>query len=363
MSEHRLAIRAVRARPVLVPMRRPLHTGGGAVTAAPLVLIDLETDAGVTGNSYVFTYTPRALKATVAMLAALDDLLRGDAVAPAAIDDKLQRAFRLIGPQGIIGLAMGGIDMAAWDALAKAAGLPLVRLLGGAPQPVRAYNSNGLGLIGPERAAEEAKALVAPGFGAVKVRLGYADAAADRAVMRAVRATIGDGVVLMSDYNQCLSVAEAEQRVRLLDDEGLYWIEEPVRFDDYAGAARVRAKARTPIQLGENCFGPHDVEKAIVAGAADYLMLDAVKIGGVTGWLRGAALAEAAGIPVSSHLFPEISVHLLSVTPTRHWLEYVDWASPILSQPAAVEDGHLRPPTAPGIGLAWDEDAVRRFAA
>ena len=150
-------------------------------------------------------------------------------VAPLDLDRKLQRQFRLLGAKGPVAMALAGLDMAAWDALARAQGVPLVRLLGSAPRPIPAYNSNGLGLIGPERAAVEALKLAAPGFQAIKVRLGYADAQADAAVVRAVRGAVGGGVTLMSDYNQGLSVAEAVHRLDVLADSGLAWIEEPTR--------------------------------------------------------------------------------------------------------------------------------------
>lgn len=166
----------------------------------------------------------------------------------------------------------------------------------------------------------------------------------------------------MSDYNQSLSVAEASRRAAALEDEGLYWIEEPTRADDYSGHARIRRDAKTPIQIGENWWGPHDAAKSIEVGASDYVMPDAMKIGGVTGWLRTAALAEAAGIALSSHLFPEISAHLLAVSPTRHWLEYVDWANPILEKPLEIEDGHASTPDGEGIGVSWDEEAVRHYS-
>ncbi|MGI9303559.1 MAG: enolase C-terminal domain-like protein [Gammaproteobacteria bacterium] len=361
MNHDKLTIRELRARPVLVPMQRPLVTSGGAVDAAPLVLVDLFTEEGVQGCSYVFCYTPAALEPMALLLKKIGESLAGERVAPLALDELLQKKFRLLGAQGLIGMALAGIDIAAWDALARAAALPLVRFLGGEARPIPAYNSNGLGIIGPERAAAEALELAEPGFGAVKVRLGYPDVASDIAVVRAVRNTVGDDILLMSDFNQTLSPAEAQTRVAHLDDEGLYWIEEPTRADDYDGHAQICATSRTPIQLGENCWGPHDMDKALTAGSCDLFMPDVVKIGGVTGWLRAAALAEARAMPVSSHLFPELSAHLLAITPTRHWLEYVDWANPILAQPIAIEDGNAIIPDAPGHGMAWDEDAVRKY--
>lgn len=361
MPGERLTIRSLRSRPVNVPLRRPLQTSGGTVQTAPLVLIDLQTDEGVTGASYLFVYAPLALAPIVSLLEALGALIQGDTAAPFTIEQKLQRRFTLLGAQGLAGMAIAGIDMACWDLVAKAAGVPLAGLLGGQPRPVPAYNSCGLGMIGSDRAGEEAHELMAPGFRAIKVRLGYPEVKADVKVVRAVRAAVGEDVLLMSDYNQSLSVPEAEQRIRHLDEEGLYWIEEPTRCDDYSGHARIRREARTPIQLGENCWGPHDMARALEAGASDFFMVDAMKIGGVTGWLRGAALAEPIGLPISSHLFPEISAHLLAVTPTSHWLEYVDWANPILVEPLAVKDGHAVISSTPGVGLAWNEEAVGRY--
>jgi mandelate racemase len=357
-----LTVRSVDVRAVDVPMRRPLRTSGGEVATAAMVLIDLLTEEGITGRSYVFCPTPLALEPMAKLLSNLAPLIEGDPLAPVAIEQKMQRTFRLLGPQGLTGMATAGIDMAAWDALAEACGVPLVRLLGGEPRRIPAYNSCGLGMIGAGRAAEEAQELVAPGFGAIKVRLGYPELETDVEVARAVRGSVGEDVVLMSDYNQSLSIVEAGRRAAALEGEGLYWIEEPTRADDYSGHARIRHESRTPIQIGENWWGPHDMAKSVEAGASDYAMADAMKIGGVTGWLRAAALAESAGLQLSSHLFPEISAHLLATSPTSHWLEYVDWANPILEEPLRVENGYASVPDVPGIGLSWDEEAVRRYS-
>jgi mandelate racemase len=235
-----------------------------------------------------------------------------------------------------------------------------VRLLGGEPKRIPAYNSCGLGLIGADRVGREASELAA-GFRAVKVRLGYPDPATDVAVVRAVREAVGPEVHIMSDYNQCLSVAESVQRCHRLDEEGLYWIEEPTTANDYEGNAIISREARTPIQIGENWWGPRDMQQSLASGASDFGMPDVMRIGGVSGWLRAAALAEARGIPLSSHLFPEISAHLLAVTPTCHWLEYIDWASPILAEPLKIEEGHAVISEALGAGISWNEEAIAKW--
>jgi mandelate racemase len=358
----KLKVREIRARPVLVPLRRPPVSASGAIPGAPLVLIDLETDEGVTGRAYVFAFTPWALGPLVGCFEGLFEMVRGEPLAPAAIAAGLRRRLRLLDTPGLVGIAVSGIDMAAWDALARASGVPLVELLGGEVGPVRAYNSCGLWLGPADGLADEAEALIAEGgFSALKLRVGRTDEADDLAATRAVRARVGDSVHVMSDYNQCLTVNEAVLRGRMLDGEGLAWIEEPLRHDDYAGYARLCAELQTPIQTGENLLDTLAMARAIEAGSLDYVMPDVQRIGGVTGWLRAAALAEAHGIEMSSHLFPEFSCHLLAVTPTRHWLEYMDWAVPVLAEPVEVRDGQVLIPNRPGAGIEWDEAAVRRF--
>ena len=358
-----MRVRAIRAVPVMMPLTYVLGTSAGTVRTAPLLLVDLETEEGVTGHAYQFCYTPAAGPAIVRFLDDIAETIKGDAVAPADVWAKLTRRYTLIGVQGVVRMAMALVDVACWDVLAKGAELPLAALLGAAPRPVPAYNSNGLGLMPPPQLADEAETLLAGGFRAVKLRLGYPTQREDLAAVRAVRARITDGVALMVDYNQALSVAEAMQRGRALDGEGVYWIEEPVRHDDYAGCAELARALATPIQMGENFSLVHDMKKAIDAGACDYVMPDLERIGGVTGWQRAAALAHAAGRPLSSHLYPEVSAHLLAASPGAHWLEYVDWLAPLLQEPLVIAEGMAQPSTRPGNGLAWDAEALRRLAA
>ena len=358
-----LKIRNIRARPVLVPFKRPPMSASGGMPAAALVLIDLETDGGITGRAYVVGYQQFTLGPIVGSIEGLLAIVKGDVLAPLEIEAKLRRTLKLLDTPGVVGLALAGIDMAAWDALAQAQGVPLVKLLGGTARPVRAYNSCGLWIQPVEKLADEAEQLLAEGnFGAVKLRIGRDDPAQDLAAARAVRKRVGDRIHVMSDFNQRLTVAEAIRRGHMLDDEGLYWIEEPTRHDDYEGYARICAELATPIQSGENLTGSFAMKEAIALESLDYVMPDVQRIGGVTGWLRAAALAHAHGIEMSSHLFPEISAHLLAVTPTCHWLEYVDWAAPILQEPAQIKDGHVLIPDRPGAGIAWNEEAVARYA-
>ena len=356
-----LTIRELHATAVEVPMNHVLGTSAAAVRAAPLLLIDLETEEGVTGRSYLFCYLRGAAPAMAAMVAEVERMVKGERTPPRELWEKLAKRFRLIGVQGIVRMAMAGFDVAYWDALARAAGKPLVEFLGGTRRPMRAYNSNGLGLMGREALAKEADELLEGGFRGVKLRLGYPTLDEDLAAVKAVRARLPRGVELMVDYNQALSVEEALRRGRALDGEGLAWIEEPIRHDDYRGAARLAAELATPIQIGENFSQPHAMEEAIDARACDVVMPDLERIGGVTGWLRAAEIADAAQLKMSSHLFPETSAHLLAVTPTCDWLEYVDWAAAILEEPIRIVDGEAQIPARAGNGLEWNLQAVERL--
>ncbi len=259
-------------------------------------------------------------------------------------------------------IAASGLDMAAWDALAKVADLPLCVLLGGSVGPVRSYNSNGLWLSEPATLGEQALELRDEGgFSGLKLRLGRDSVADDHSAIDTIRKAVGDEMHLMADFNQGLDLAEALQRCYMIDDHGLAWIEEPIVYDNLDGYAKLASELRTPLQIGENFYGPREMHKAMQKNASDFVMPDFMRIGGVTGWMRAAAIAGVAGIPMSTHLYPEVAAHMMRVTETAHWLEWQDWANPILKAPYQVKDGQLHIPDVPGVGLEWDEDAVGRY--
>ena len=358
-----MKIKAIRARAVSAPMKKPLVTSIATVSSAALLLIDLQTDDGVTGRSYLFAVGKHNLGPIAKLVEAMAEMVKGDEVVPFDLEKKLRSKYALLGVHNIVLFAIAGIDTAAWDACAQAAGQPLVRLLGGAPRPIPAYNSNGLGLLPLKELPKAANDLLKGGFNAVKLRLGRPDARDDLEALRTVKKALGPDVRLMTDFNQGLSVAEAIRRGHMIDQEGgVYWIEEPVRADDFSGCHSVRKEIETPIQIGENFMGPEQMAQALAAGASDYVMPDLERIGGVTGWMRAAALAQGAGVEMSSHLFPEASAHLLAVTPTCHWLEYVDWADAVLKDPLEVKDGFAHIPDTPGTGIVWDEKAVKKYS-
>jgi mandelate racemase len=354
-------VRELRVRAVRVPMQEPHRTASGVVTESPLVLVDAIVDGGIAGHGIVFTYTATVLRPVADLIVNFEPLVKGEPLAPVAIADKLAARFRLLGTQGLVGMALAGIDMALWDALARLHGISLVRLLGGVEKRLPAYGAVGHdGATGSARGAEQ---WAKRGFCGVKAKIGYPDVKEDIEVVRAMRSAVGDDIAIMVDYNQSLTPAEAIERLRALEEFGLTWVEEPTLAHDYEGHAQIAREIATPIQCGENWWGPLDFRHAVDAHASDFMMPEVMKMGGVTGWRRAVAIAEAHGIRVSSHLWPEISAQLLSSTPMAHWLEYADWWNPILEEPLRVENGLAVTSESAGSGVAWNEQEIRKCLA
>jgi len=358
MTKTPSAIRSVKARALVAPISRPVKNAFGVIEAAPLVLIDVATDQGVTGHAYLFGYSKLTLKPLVMLIEEIGRELVGKAIVPFDLMGAMDAKFRLLGWQGLIGMAVSGLDMAFWDALGQIAGKPVVELLGGSPQPMLAYDS--YGAVDPAADEKHLRRSIEQGFRGIKIKGGYGDAANDERVVKGVRALLGPDIALMIDFNQSLDPEEAKRRIARLAPYDLTWVEEPVPQENLCGHAEVRKSSPIPIQAGENWWFPRGFAEAIAAGASDFIMPDLMKVGGVTGWLRVAAQAEAASIPMSSHLFAEASAHMLAVTPTAHWLEVLDFAGSILASPIRIVDGTLTA-RGPGLGLEWNETGVSKY--
>jgi mandelate racemase len=354
-----MKIASFRVRCVQVPMREPHRTASGVVSISPLVLLDVTTDSGVQGHGIAFTYTPAALKPLGDLLRNLEPLVAGQPLAPAAIFEQLNARFRLLGTQGLVGMAIAAIDMALWDALARSQGLPLRTLLGARAKSVPCYA--GVGYDGERDSARGAEEWARQGMKGVKAKIGYPTLAEDLAVVRAIRRAVGPDLAIMVDYNQSLSPVEARARIRALAAEGLTWIEEPVLAHDFAAFAALARESTTPLQAGENWWGPLDFRHAFDAGVRDHVMTDAMKSGGVTGWMTVAAMAQTYGTKVSSHLWPEISAQLLAASPTAGWLEYADWWNAVVKEPLAMKDGIADFRGTTGSGVEFNETAVEKY--
>jgi len=358
-----IEVTGIHIRRAIVPMRRTLNTRVGKFTRVPFLLIDLELKGGGAGRALCFTFIPLGLKVIPILLDELALSVQGRKIGYGdlpQVHDACQKRLTHLGHEGAAQMAVSMLDMALHDAVARAAGVPLYALLGGKAEPLPTYNSCGLGIMEPQEAAREAKELVAEhgGFAHVKLRMGRERAADEVTAYKAVRSAIGPDVLISCDFNQGLPSATALETCRAIDGLGLAWIEEPVIYDDYDTQARLATKLTTPIQIGENWWSWRVGKAAIEMGACDYVMPDLLRIGGVTGWMRLARVAEARAMPFSSHLSPDYSAHVLAATPTRHWLEYMDWAQDLLVDPLVPVEGFTTPRDTPGTGIEWNEKAI-----
>jgi mandelate racemase len=358
-----IEITGIRIRPAVVPLRRTLNTRVGRFSRGPFLLIDLELRGGGAGRALCFTFLPLAQKLVPILVAELVSVFKGRKITyaeAAAVHDAGEMHLSHLGHEGLAKMALSMFDMALHDALAREAGVPLYALLGGKAEALPTYNSCGLGIMEPADAAREAKELVAEhgGFSHVKLRMGREHASQEVAAYKAVRTAVGPDISISVDFNQGLPVATALDTCRAIDGLGLAWIEEPVVYDDYDTQARLATKLATPIQVGENWWSWRVGKAAIEMGACDYIMPDLLRIGGVTGWMRLARVAEARAVPFSSHLSPDYSAHVLAATPTRHWLEFMDWGQDLIVDPLVPVKGFTTPRDTPGTGIEWNEKAV-----
>jgi L-alanine-DL-glutamate epimerase-like enolase superfamily enzyme len=256
---------------------------------------------------------------------------------------------------------LSALDIACWDIKGKALDLPLYRLLGGIRRAVPAY-AGGLFLSDSVDAiVEEAKRYRMAGFNAVKMRAGAKRAGEDLERVAAVRAAIGPDVALMVDVVQGWTPEQALRTGHALEAYDLTWIEDPVAFDDLAGLAKVAAALDVPIAAGENDYSKLGFKRLIDAGAADMPMADLQRVGGITEWMKVAALAEASGLPMLPHVFHEISVHLVAAAPNATFVEWVPWWDVLFEQKLTIENGLAVPPERPGLGIAFDDNAIDRY--
>ena len=340
-------------------MDPPHRTAGGTITESPLVLIDVTLADGTIGHAIVFTYTRAALVPTAELVRNIAASIEGGTAEPREVEQMLAARFRLLGTQGLVGMALAGIDMALWDAKARQHNGSLIDLMGGINKEIVAYGA--VGYDGEKESARVAEAWAKQGFAGVKAKIGYATVVEDVRVIRAMRSAVGPSVEIMIDYNQTLTPQQAIQRLKVLDQENLTWVEEPTLAHDYAGHALITRNSNTPVQCGENWWGTLDLQHAMDAGASDYIMPDVMKIGGVSGWMHAVDMAQPRGYMISSHLWPEVSAQLLALTPTAHRLEYSTWWNAIVADPLQIEKGKALTQGVMGTGVEWDEVAVCKY--
>lgn len=359
-----MKVTAVETHPVLVPLPSPIGSALGPIHSFGCILVSVRTDAGITGENLIFTLNGRRTKVLSQMVDELADLIIGrDAGHIADFWARAWKDINFLGHKGVPVVGISALDGALWDALGKASGLPLYRLLGGAKTVVPAYQSGGLWLSSStDELVAEAGRFIAQGFKAMKMRLGSPDPTTDIARVRAVRDAIGPHIKLMADANQGLNEAQAIRLGRMLEQFDLTWFEEPLPAWDLEGLARVSAALDTPIASGETEYTRYGFRRMLELRSADILMPDLQRVGGVSEFMRVGHMAEGQDVPISSHLFPETSIQVLGALANAIYLEYMPWFSKLYHEELVFLDGNAIVPERPGWGFTFNFDYVRHLS-
>jgi L-alanine-DL-glutamate epimerase-like enolase superfamily enzyme len=346
------------------PADNPLVVGLPTPTETrEFVTLELGTDQGLVGVGITFFggALTAALRRAVDSLAPL--LVGDDPTRVEAIAAKLRRLAGSSGPGGIFTLALSAIDIACWDLKGKAVGQPVAALLGGLRDRVPTYASGALMRPHPiDYLAKAGPRLRDMGFRQMKMQCGSeptVDASVER--VRVMREAIGADVDLMCDINQLWSVNQAIEIGRRIEPYHLFWLEDPTAHDDYAGLARIADNLTTPIAAGEYHYGIVPFRHMLEARSIDIVMIDLLRAGGITHWMKIAGMAEAFNLPVVSHLVPELHVHLIAAIPNGLTVEYMPWTLQLWEETPKLEHGQLVVPAKPGLGLAFDQAALKRY--
>ena len=363
-----MKITHIQSQLVRLPVDEPLADGPVTRGATrDFVTLTVGTDAGIEGigiTSCGGTMTS-ALKAAVD---ALGELTKGeDPLRVEAIADKLRAAAGASGPGGIFTMALAAIDIALWDIRGKAFNLPLASLIGGFRTRVPTYASGALMRNFPlDHVLKAGRRLVESGFKQMKTQLALGgDANPEREVerIRLIRESVGDDIDLMCDINQRWDVRQAISIGQRIEQYHLFWLEDVVAPDDYPGLASVAAALATPIAAGEYVYGLVPFRHMLEARSIDIVMVDVLRAGGITQWLKIAAMAEAFNLPVVNHLYPEISVHLVAAVPNGLTVEYMPWSSKLYEEVPRPDKGELAVPDKPGLGIKFNREVLKRYGA
>jgi L-alanine-DL-glutamate epimerase-like enolase superfamily enzyme len=359
-----MKITHVTTRVLRTPADNPLVVGLPAPTdTREFVTLELGTDQGLVGLGLTFfgaALTP-ALKSAVDTMAGL--VIGDDPSNTEAIAAKLRRAAGSSGPGGIFSLALSAVDIACWDLKGKAAGKSVCALLGDLRDRVPTYASGALMRQHPvDYLAKAGPRLVDMGFRQMKMQCGSEPTvAASVERVRVMREAIGPDIDLMCDINQLWSVHHAIDVGNRIADYHLFWLEDPTAHDDYAGLARIADALVTPIAAGEYHYGIVPFRHLLEARSIDIVMIDLLRAGGITQWMKIAGMAEAFNLPVVSHLIPEIHLHLVAAIPNGLTVEYMPWTLRLYEEAPAMEGGQLVVPKKPGLGLAFDQAAIKKY--
>jgi len=354
-------IRTVRAE---VPLKRPFRTAIHDIRTVGCVLVFVEADAGITGESYLWLSSTGRLKVLEEMVRSLAPLVVGrDPHDTGAMGADMWADVNLVGRHGVSMFGISAIDVACWDIVGKAHGVPVHRLLGVTRERIPVYADGGLFVtMSVDELQAEARDFVARGYRAVKMRLGRPRWQEDAERVAAVREAIGPETALLVDANQGYDVKTAIRFGRAIEKDGVAWFEEPVAAHDLEANARVAAEVEAPVVIGQNLYARHEFFRAIAMGSADILMPDLQRVGGITEFLKIAHAAEVAGLPISPHMFAEHSLSLCATLGNCIYAEDMPWFEALFNEPLEMVDGDLVIADRPGLGVTFDPEAVARFA-
>ncbi len=364
-----MKISRVHSRVVNIPDEKSLAGLPGQPAVSQVIALRLETDEDIEGIAVSFTFFAKALtKSLKNAIDGLGELAVGeDPMLLEAVLSKLRLAAGGAGPGGIYMLAFSAIDIALWDIRGKALGQPLWKLLGGEPKHLPAYASGALqrGLSNQE-VSRAARCLVEMGFTRIKMQLGLPGEHSPQKEFeraRIVREAVGPEVRLMADANQRWRVEQALTLGRRLEELDFLWFEDFTSHEDYAGLARIADTLVTPIAGGEYVWGIAPFRHMLEARAADILIVDALRAGGITQWMKVAGMAEAFNVRVVNHCFPEFLVHVMAAVPNAFILEYMPWTFNLFQQIPELQKGEVIVPDRPGLGLDFDQEYLKRNSA
>lgn len=360
-----MKIKQIKINLVRLPLEEPL------VGAPPFpgmqrdfITVQIVTDDGIEGigiTGFVGKIA-RTVKTAVEEFGALiigDDPLRTEFIA-----DKLRTASAPAGPGGVVTLALSAIDIALWDIRGKAAGVSVSYLLGGRRDSVPAYASGALMRTTPiEEVERAAAALVEKGYTQIKSQMSIDGLTPAQEVerIRRLRNAVGPDINVMVDINQRWSVQEAISIGQRVEEYALGWLEDPTNPNDYQGLAKIADALTTPVCAGEYLWGIEPFRQILAHRSVDIVMIDLMRAGGVTQWMKIAGMAEAFNMPVVSHLLPEFHVHLLAAIPNALSLEYMPWTWRLFDDPPTPVNGEMKIPTGPGYGLTFAADLFEKY--
>lgn len=346
-----------------VPMARPIRTAIHEIRSVGALLLSIDAGDGLVGEGYLFAPGTRQLRVFEEMVQSFAPSLVGaDPERSEALWRQLWTAINFYGHKGVSVFALSAVDMALWDLRGKALGKPIHRLIGFCRDAVPTYASGGLWLgASIDELVAEARSFVAAGFRAMKMRLGKERLEEDVERVAAVRAAIGPDVALMADANQGFTVDHAIRLGRRLEAFGLAWFEEPVPAYDLDGSARVAAALDTPIASGETEYARYGFRDMLQARAADVLMPDLGRVGGVSEFIKVAHMADAVDVPVSSHIYSEQSLGLVAALGNATYLEHMPWFERLFRERLEFKDGMVVVPERPGFGFTFDWDRIERY--